>query len=113
MHDLDKFKAAVNLPASFGEAQPYVRLAYVDESETAGADADVEFDVDVGRVIVTVTEWEKNGAEVIRNCGPGMRRVEFDLATGEVVASDAEGSDETLSGLLVAVSGMKVLGDVA
>lgn len=109
MSALNVFKEKANLPAAFGEAQPYVRMAYVDESETTGADADVEFDGDIGRVIVTVTEWGTDGARVVRS--PDLRRVEFDLATGAIVGCDDPG--EALSNLLIAVDGMKVLGEGA
>ncbi len=109
MNALNKFKNKVNLPAAFGEAQPYVRLAYVDESETTGADADVEFDGEAGRVTVTVTEWEKVGKDAVRN--PEIRRVAFDLETGTVIGDDEDG--ERLNSLLIAVDGMKVLGEGA
>lgn len=113
MNALDKFKNKVNLPAAFGEAQPYVRLAYVDESETAGADADVEFDGDAGHVTVKVTEWQKVGTEVVRD--PGIRLAVFDLATGAVIGSNSFelDIDEVLSALLTAVEGMRVLGEGA
>lgn len=106
---LDIFKEKAGIPAAFGEAQPYVRMAYVDESGAAGADADVEFDGDIERVIVTVTEWDKDGERVVRS--PDLSRVEFDLTTGAIVGCDDPG--EALSNLLVVVDGMKVLGEGA
>ncbi len=113
MNALDKFKKKVGLPAAFGEEQPYVRLAYVDESQSTGADADVEFDNgdDGGHVTVTVTEWSKDGTETVRN--PEMRRVRFDLATGAVIGSNGDDINEALNELLIAVDGMRVLGDGA
>lgn len=113
MNALDKFKNKVNLPATFGAEQPYARLAYVDESKTAGADADVEFDGETGRVTVTVTEWAKVGTGIVRDPNQ-MRRVNFDLATGALIDSDVElDIGEALSGLLTAVDGMQVLGEGA
>lgn len=104
MNDLEQFKRKVGIPVWFGADRPYVRLASVDESKYAGADADVEFDVDQNRVMVKVTEWTLSGNGTDRT--PVMD-VAFDLATGRIV--DDEG--ETLGDLLVATDGMRVLGD--
>lgn len=102
MSDLEQFKRQAGIPANFGAARPYVRLASIDESKSVGADADVEFDGDQNCIKVTVTEWAlaSNGTDRM----PVMD-VAFDLATGRIV--DDEG--EALSDLLVAIDGMRVL----
>lgn len=104
MNALEQFKQKANIPAGFGADQPYVRLASVDASGETGADADVEFDMDAGCVRVTVTEWEKVNTGTART--PVMR-VDFDVATGALLGDD----EDALSGLLVAIDGMRVLGD--
>lgn len=104
MNALEQFKRKVQLPDGFGAAQPYVRLAAVDEGGEFGADADVEFDE--GTVTVTVTEWEK--AETGTARVPVMR-VAFDAASGAILGS--EDGAEALPNLLVAVDGMRVLGE--
>lgn len=104
MNALEQFKRKVGIPAGFGAERPYVRLACVDESKRAGADADVEFDGDQNCVKVKITEWELSGNGTDRT--PVMHVV-FDLSTGRIV--DDEG--EALSDLLVAIDGMRVLGD--
>jgi len=102
MNALEQFKQKAKIPAGFGADQPYVRLASVDVSGETGADADVEFDVDSVRV--TVTEWEKVATGTSRT--PVMR-VGFDIVTGALLGDD----EDALSGLLVAIDGMHVLGD--
>lgn len=104
MNALENFKQKAKIPASFGAERPYVRLAGVDASGDTGADADVEFDGDAGCVRVTVTEWEKAATGTART--PVMR-VGFDIATGEILGDD----EDALSNLLVAIDGMRVLGD--
>lgn len=101
MTALDIFVAKTG--ALVGAGQAYQRLAYADESGVFGADADVEYDGESGRVRVTVTEWEKGPTGTDRS--PAMR-VEFDAATGHVIGDDTE----ALASLLVAVDGMRVLG---
>lgn len=104
MNALEQFKRKAGIPAGFGAEQPYAHLAYVDESKAVGADADVEFDGEAGRVTVTVTEWMK--AETGTDRTPATR-FEFDLATGGIIGGD----DDALINLLVMIDGMRVLGD--
>ena len=102
MSALDKFRGKTGVQVSAGAT--YQRLAYVDASGVAGADADVEFDEESGRIRVTVTEWEKTGSGAPRY--PVMR-VEFDASTGRVIGDD----EDALGNLLAAVDGMRILGN--
>lgn len=104
MNALEQFKKIAGIPAEFGAAQPYARLNAVDEAGAAGADADVEYDEDSERVRVTVTDWI--GSVASRKI---VMKVEFDVATGKIVGDEGD----TLSDLLVAVDGMRVLGGAA
>lgn len=105
MSALEQFRQKAQIPANFGAEQPYVRLASVDASGDTGADADVEFDGDAGCVRVTVTEWEKSSTGTART--PVMRAI-FDARTGALMGEDDE---DALPSLLVAIDGMRVLGE--
>jgi hypothetical protein len=65
----------------------------------------VEVDGDSGCVRVTVTEWEKSSTGTART--PVMRAI-FDVRTGALMGEDDE---DALSSLLVAIDGMRVLGE--
>jgi len=108
MNALQQFAAAVSLPETFGQARPYVRYAYLNPGEQAGADADVEFrETDSGfQIVVTVSEWQSQQAGRART---PLVNITFDAETGDVL-----GSDETaLEILLGAVLGMRLLGEEA
>lgn len=108
MNALQRFAAAISLPDTFGQERPYVRYAYLNPGELAGADADVEFrETDGGnQVVVTVSEWQSQQAGRART---PLVSATFDAATGEVL-----GGDETvLETLLGAVMGMRLLGEEA
>jgi len=108
MNALQRFAAAVALPDTFGKARPYVRYAYVNPGDMAGADADVEYrEADSGdQVVVTVSEWQ--AGEAGRARAP-LLAAAFDAASGELL-----GPDQTLlETLLGAVMGMRLLGEEA
>jgi len=94
------------LPAHFGDGLPYVRLLYKDESDLAGADADVEFERHTGttaEVVVTLSEWSIGGrGELIRGA---LQRAVFSLPEGALRSSDDD-QQEPLQALLHAVAGM-------
>jgi hypothetical protein len=109
MNALQQFAAAVALPDQFGQALPYVRYAYTDPGQQAGADADVEFRKggDGNTVVVTVSEWRNQVGGRTRST---VITVVFSVETGELFDNAHEDPMETLLG---ATMGMRRLGDEA
>lgn len=108
MTPFEKFCSRMEMPSDIGRELPYVQLGFVSTDQSTGADAAVEWieGDDEHRIRVSVSEWKKAEAGVIRE--PVMQ-VEFSERSGELLVPAGEGG-EVMADLLLAMQGMRVLG---
>ncbi|HDR9134001.1 MULTISPECIES: hypothetical protein [Burkholderia cepacia complex] len=105
MNRFQSLVSVVGLPEAW---VPYARLAFVDPSGAAGADADIELveaDSDARHIVVTVSEWQQAGGEVERQ---KIGKLTFDAVSGELIGGD-DGAGGSFTRIAAAMAGMKVL----
>lgn len=105
MNRFQSLVSVVGLPDAWA---PYARLAFVDPSGVAGADADVELvevESDARHIVVTVTEWQQAGREVERQM---VGKLTFDAVSGELIGGGGAAGD-SYTRVAAAMAGMRVL----